>query len=287
MVVLSPTDGGAGTRVRECVTSGQCEPLPDLWPAVAIRQFVSQACGAKALSTGTATFAPCAELPYHVHGCSEAMTVLSGSGVFEVQGRSYRLGRLDSIHFPTDIPHRVVNSSRHEPLLIHWAAATAAPAPEFVLDRFAVRNRNLGKPQPGDPEHIARFSEASMYKLASGTRFYDLFAGRFGAVGICGGYAEFDPGSSLPCHMHQFDESITIVAGEAACEVFGKRYRLSDCDTAFVPQGRPHRFLNQSQAMMAMIWVYAGSEPERTIVRTGYCDGTLRNFSGRTKSLMT
>jgi hypothetical protein len=26
---------------------------------------------------------------------------------------------------------------------------------------------------------------------------------------------------------------------------------------------------------MAMIWVYAGGEPERTIVDTGYCTGVL------------
>jgi len=28
---------------------------------------------------------------------------------------------------------------------------------------------------------------------------------------------------------------------------------------------------------MAMIWVYAGSEPERTIVDTGYCTGHLKS----------
>jgi hypothetical protein len=26
---------------------------------------------------------------------------------------------------------------------------------------------------------------------------------------------------------------------------------------------------------MAMIWVYAGTEPERSLVRPAYCDGTL------------
>jgi len=60
---------------------------------------------------------------------------------------------------------------------------------------------------------------------------------RFGSVGICGGYGEFNPGSSLPCHLHKYDESITIIKGEAICEVAGKRYLLSDCDTGFVPEG--------------------------------------------------
>jgi hypothetical protein len=37
----------------------------------------------------------------------------------------------------------------------------------------------------------------------------------------------------------------------------------------------PHRFLNMSDRPMAMIWVYAGDEPARTIVAAGCCDGTV------------
>lgn len=113
------------------------------------------------------------------------------------------------------------------------------------------------------------------YELSPRAEFRDLFAGRFGSVGICGGYGRFEPQASLPCHIHKFDESITIVKGEGLCLVQGERYQLSSYDTAFVPEGRPHRFLNQSHSTMAMVWVYAGSEPERTIVNTAYCSGTL------------
>ena len=66
---------------------------------------------------------------------------------------------------------------------------------------------------PKDPEHISRFRTAEKYELAEGTQFFDLFAGRFGSVGICGGYGKFQPGTSLPCHIHDYDESITIVEG--------------------------------------------------------------------------
>ncbi|HEV2494087.1 MAG TPA: cupin domain-containing protein [Terriglobia bacterium] len=138
-------------------------------------------------------------------------------------------------------------------------------------DTFATEDRGFSNPHDNDPEQIVRFQDAPKYGLADGTQFCDLFAGRFGADGICGGYGEFRPGSSLPCHIHEFDESITIVTGEAICEVVGRRYRLSDCDTALVPRGRPHRFLNQSQVRMAMVWVYAASEPERVIVPTRRC----------------
>jgi mannose-6-phosphate isomerase-like protein (cupin superfamily) len=140
---------------------------------------------------------------------------------------------------------------------------------------FAIQERGLGNPSAGDPESIIRFAQATIYELSDGTEFRDLFAGRFGSVGICGGYGRFQPDASLPCHIHQYDESITIVEGQAICLVQGNRYSLAGYDTAFVPEGRPHRFLNRSTSPMAMVWVYAGSEPERTIVNSSYCDGSL------------
>jgi quercetin dioxygenase-like cupin family protein len=94
-------------------------------------------------------------------------------------------------------------------------------------------------------------------------------------VGICGGYGRFLPGASLPCHTHDFDESITVVKGDADCLVEGKKYELSGCDTAFIPKGLPHRFINNSKEEMAMVWVYAGNEPDRTIVDARYCAGSL------------
>jgi len=228
------------------------------------------------MSTGTATFRPGSELPYHIHEVSEAVTILEGEASFSVQGRTYRLRRFDCIHIPARVAHRVLNGSENSQFVAHWAFATPAPVREPVKDRFVYRERGFGDPEPGDPEHIVRMSDAPMYELAEGTRFWDLFAGRLGSVGICGGYGEFNPGSSLPCHIHEYDESITIVSGEAICEVMGRRYQLGGCDTAFVPQGRPHRFLNQAPGLMAMIWVYAGNEPERTVVDTRYCLGALK-----------
>lgn len=58
-----------------------------------------------------------------------------------------------------------------------------------------------------------RIGKATRYKLATGASFCDRFAGRFGSVGICGGYGEFQPGTGLPCHLHDYDESITIIQG--------------------------------------------------------------------------
>lgn len=242
-------------------------------PQVALRMFASAECGAEAMSTGTATFAATALLPYHTHRFSEAVTILEGEAVFRVEGRSYRLRPLDSIHVPTGVAHEVLNASDTRPLVALSAFASPIPTRSSVDRQFLQQDRTSSDPSPEDPERITRFGKTDLYELAQNTTFCDLFAGRYGSVGICGGYGKFQPGSSLPCHIHQYDESITIVGGEATCEVAGRRYHLSGYDTAFVPRGKPHRFLNESDDTMAMIWVYAGSEPSRSIVDVEYCVG--------------
>ena len=117
-----------------------------------------------------------------------------------------------------------------------------------------------------------RYQSTPGYDLAPRTQFRDLFARRFGSVGICGGHGVFEPGASLPCHTHGYDESITIVEGTATCRAAGRRHVLQDLDTACVPEGIPHRFINTGETPMAMIWVYAGDEPDRTIVDLNCCD---------------
>jgi putative monooxygenase len=261
--------------ISERIISGQCEPISDFLPGVAIRMFASADCGAKAMTTATATFRPGESLGYHTHPCSEAITVLQGEASFSVEGRNYILRPLDCIHVPAGTAHNPAAAPGTEPLILLSAFGSPNPDRDLVADHFLKQDRTGDDPGPNDPEHISRFGKTENYELANGAQFFDLFAGRYGSVGICGGYGKFQPGTSLPCHTHAYDESITIVEGAAICEVAGRRYSLSGCDTAFIPQGKPHRFLNESQSPMAMIWVYAGSEPSRSVVDVNYCLGSL------------
>lgn len=258
--------------VQEFIADGRSAPLAEFLP-IELRIMVSVECRAKGIATGTATFRPGAILPYHAHNCGEAITILEGQADVSVEGRRYRLSRLDCMYIPEGRAHSVANFDADVALVAHSAFSASKPSRTPVPEPFRDQNRGGGSPNPGEPEVLRRFGQAEVYPLADGTRFYDLFASRFGSVGICGGYGEFEPGSSLPCHVHKFDESITIVTGQSVCRVQGKEYLLSGCDTAFVPEGKPHCFLNQSDKLMAMIWVYAGSEPERTLVSADYCLG--------------
>ena len=47
-----------------------------------------------------------------MHDCSEAITVLSGIALVVVEGRGYRLGRLDCMHVPAGVAHAVRNFER-------------------------------------------------------------------------------------------------------------------------------------------------------------------------------
>ncbi len=266
------------TNLREAIIRYQPAVTSESSGQAAFQTFASAECGASAMSTGIVTLGCGGVLPYHRHTFSEAVTILQGKAQFEVEGRRYLLRPFDCVHVPTGFPHEASNASPDRNLVALWAFASPVPTRELVDAKFAVEVRS--DPRPGDPENILRFGKASKYELADGTEFLDLFAGRFGAVGICGGYGRFGPGSSLPCHIHEYDESITIIEGEAVCEVAGKRHHLKAYDTAFVPTGRPHRFLNESSGPMAMVWVYAGSEPARTIVDVGRCTGRAEGERG-------
>jgi quercetin dioxygenase-like cupin family protein len=243
------------------------------WPD--LYTFVSGACGATGFSTGIARFKSGNRLPYHTHPFSEAITVLEGRARVLVEGRAYLLSAQDCVHIPNGIAHQVENQAGGEELVVHWSFATAEPTRDLIDRAFKLEDRGLGSPSPADPETIVRYEEDAVYELSTNAFFIDLFARRFGAVGICGGHRRFLPGASLPCHIHDFDESITITKGTAVCLVEGRRYELSGCDTAFIPKGLPHRFMNLSNGEMAMVWVYAGSEPDRRMVDSQYCSGEL------------
>jgi len=262
--------------VKEAILSARTrESVPLGIAGVDLFTFVSEACGATGFSTGIARFKPGAFLPYHTHTFSEAVTVLEGCARVLVEGRAYRLQPRDCVHIPAGTAHQVENCAADEELVAHWSFATARPSRELVDRVFAEDERGDGDPKEGDPETIVRYRSESVYELSKDAFFLDLFARRFGARGICGGHGRFLPGASLPCHIHDFDESITIVKGTAVCLVQGRRYELSGCDTAFIPRGLPHRFLNLSGEEMAMVWVYAGDEPDRRMVNSQYCSGEL------------
>lgn len=256
-------------RARSCVPSTAGSAGVELYT------FVSEACGATGFSTGIARFKPEACLGYHKHTFSEAITIVEGKARITIEGRGYNLQPRDCVHLPSGTAHQVENADPERELIAHWAFGTAQPTRDAVKRTYPIVERGSLNPASGDPETIIRYADGNIYELSVNAFFLDLFARRLGSRGICGGHGRFLPDASLPCHIHEYDESITIVKGTAVCLVEGRRYQLSGSDCAFIPKGLPHRFLNLSNEEMEMVWVYAGDEPDRKIVGSGYCSGDL------------
>ncbi|MFH1924017.1 MAG: aldolase/citrate lyase family protein [Planctomycetota bacterium] len=266
-----------------CAGQGPALPVPDrmeavvdpasvagveLAPGVTARPLVGAHNRARNLLTAVVGFVPGAALAYHTNPAGEAITLLSGCVEVEVEGRCYRLEPLDSLYVPARHAHQVANPSSTEAAECHVASACDR------LVRTEVPNTFRGAPasqSDGGPERLFRRAEAKEYELAPGTKFYDCFNADFGSKGICGGWGFFSPQSRLPCHVHDYDESITIVQGSATCVVEGLRYALSGNATALVPCGRRHYFVNELQEPMAMFWVYAGDMPERVVLDDSQC----------------
>jgi quercetin dioxygenase-like cupin family protein len=116
-------------------------------------------------------------------------------------------------------------------------------------------------------ERVNRVASAKGFAAGPNTKFVDCYNETLmPGAGMSGGYGLFHPGGRLPAHVHDFDESICIISGQATCVVEGRRYPMSDCATALQPRGRVHYFINESSGPMEMIWVYAGPQPERIVV---------------------
>ncbi|MEU0674569.1 cupin domain-containing protein [Streptomyces sp. NPDC006172] len=86
---------------------------------------------------------------------------------------------------------------------------------------------------------------------------------------ITTGQTVFQPGTGLPLHSHNVEESVLILEGEATAEMDGDFFDLEPGQATWVPAGTPHRFFNRGGGVMRIYWVYGGRDVTRTITATG------------------
>jgi 2-keto-3-deoxy-L-rhamnonate aldolase RhmA/quercetin dioxygenase-like cupin family protein len=239
----------------------------EIQPGIVFECFVGAHNQARKLTTGVVTLAPGVQLAYHTHPTSESITLLSGTAAVEVEGRRYQLKPFDNVLVPPGVAHSVLNTSTDREARSHIAFPTDAPIRDFEDPKFPVQMMPDDSCETTGPERINRISAARRVDAGMGVTFIDYFNQELmPGIEMSGGYGLFQPGGRLPAHIHDFDESICIVDGSATCVVEGRRYRMSGCSTALEPRGRVHYFMNESPELMAMIWVYAGPNPERIVV---------------------
>ena len=251
----------------EVITNLGDGPTVKIQSGVSFTALVGDFNAARNLTTGVVTLEPEAVLDCHAHPCSESITVLEGTVELTVEGRVYRLQPLDNIVIPRWLPHAARNPDSANRTRLHNAFAMSVPERKLVSRTFT--RTEMSADSNGTPgcERVTRFQTAKRsFGVGPGAEFIDYFnADLMPGIEMSGGFGRFQVGGRLPAHLHDFDESICIIDGDASCVVEGRRYSLNNCATAMVPRGRIHYFVNESSTTMDMIWVYAGPLPERII----------------------
>jgi quercetin dioxygenase-like cupin family protein len=117
---------------------------------------------------------------------------------------------------------------------------------------------------------VLRQSEIEPFDRGSGVKTLPL-VGKWNSETnqVTTGITVFGPGTGIPLHTHNVDETVLILEGEALVELGDETFELSEGDATWAPPGVPHRFANRGAGQMRIYWVYGGRYVTRTICATG------------------
>ena len=82
-------------------------------------------------TTGMTRFPPGEGAPMHSHNCDEQVTVLEGTGIYEVDGVETALKQHDTTYIPAGRPHRFHNTG-DKPMAILWIYAASEVTRTFT-----------------------------------------------------------------------------------------------------------------------------------------------------------
>lgn len=118
---------------------------------------------------------------------------------------------------------------------------------------------------------VLRPSEIKSHDRGGGARTTPLVSPGIGAQGFINGITEFGPGTRIPFHSHNCEESVMLLEGEAMLDIEGQEpVRLQPLDTTWLPANLSHRFRNLSDTQpMKILWIYASPQATRTLTETG------------------
>jgi putative monooxygenase len=124
--------------------------------------------------------------------------------------------------------------------------------------------------------HVFKIKERTPIDRGPGLRGWPLVTGDIGSLHLTTGITEFQPGASLKLHVHNCEEQVTLLEGEALAIINGVSYELTAPDTTFITEGLPHRFINRGNKPMKILWVYANTQVTRTFVESGLTENYLK-----------
>src|SRR3546814_10187160 len=84
------------------------------------------------------------------------------------------------------------------------------------------------------------------------------------------GITTIAPGSAVPLHTHNCEESVVVLSGQGVAHIDGADHPVAPRDTSCIPAGIPHCFRNEAgDEPLVIFWTYASIDATRPIVATG------------------
>ena len=114
------------------------------------------------------------------------------------------------------------------------------------------------------PEHIERFDRGNGVVTLP-------FVGKWNSQlnEVTTGMTVFSPGTGIPLHSHNVEESVLVFEREATAVIGEEEFDLTAGQATWVPADVPHCFRNRGAGSMTIYWVYGGRDVTRTLTATG------------------
>jgi quercetin dioxygenase-like cupin family protein len=257
--------------------------------------IVGAAQGATHTELAVTAFQPGGWLQRHFHSFEEALYVLGGELLLELDGHRHRLAAGDFALLPVGTWHALGNAGS-EPVRLLSVNTPLRLAPDagrkdtfFATQPFdlegldeAARRPPFGDPRlklighydgtPPQAEALALADPArgrrpigrdTALTVYSGISVKMLVDRVFGAELLTMFTVDYEPGGAAQAHDHPFEETYFFLDGEITAELDGREHTVRAGDVVFSSVGATHGFYNTGGGRVRWIETQAPQPPER------------------------
>ncbi|HEX2767491.1 MAG TPA: cupin domain-containing protein [Candidatus Limnocylindria bacterium] len=270
-------------------------PTSATWHGLARSVIVGPEQGAVHTELAVGAFQPGGWLQHHFHSFEEALYVLAGELIVEIDGHTHRLVPGDYTLMPVGTWHALANPGAEQARWLSVSTPQRLPpdagrrdtffaSEPFDLDAFtaAAQRPPFGDPRlrhvghydgtPPQAEALALDSPARGRRPAGRDTALVVYSGIsvkmlvdpvFGADLLTMFTVDYEPGGSAQVHDHPFEEAYFFLDGEIEAELDGTVHTIRAGDVVFAGVGATHGFFNTGTGRVRWIETQAPQPPTR------------------------